>query len=102
MQIVREAKRPVTIKDLASEVVRRHYPSTSRSLPKMVEARVSEVVKKGLLRRVPDQAGVQRWPQREFSSLVAASCSDAGRRQLLGAALDGRNVQDVIVDSSST
>ena len=58
VQIVREAKRPITIKELASEVVRRHYPSTSKSLPNIVETRVAELVKKGLLRRAPDQAGV--------------------------------------------
>jgi hypothetical protein len=58
VQIVRAAKRPITIKELATEVVRRHYPSTSKNLPKTVETRVSELVKKGLLRRAPNQAGV--------------------------------------------
>ncbi len=58
VQIVKEAKRPLTSKELASEVVRRHYPSTSRNLPKTVETRVSELVNRGLLRRAPDQAGV--------------------------------------------
>jgi hypothetical protein len=58
VQIVREAKGPVTIKELVSEVVRRHYPSTSKNLPKTIETRVSELVNKGLLRRAPDQAGV--------------------------------------------
>jgi hypothetical protein len=58
VQIVREAKRTITIKELATEVVRRHYPSTSKNLPKTVEARVSDLVKKGSLRRAPSQAGV--------------------------------------------
>ena len=35
VQIVSEAKRPITIKELAGEVVRRQYPSTSKKLPNM-------------------------------------------------------------------
>ncbi len=78
VQIVKEAKRSMTIKELASEVVRRKYPSTSKSLSKTVETRVSELVKKGLLRRAPNQAGVlpgQKPPPSKAQKTVAAGVS---------------------------
>ena len=78
VEIVKEAKRPVTIKELASEVVRRHYRSSSTSLPKTVETRVSELVKKGLLRRAPNKAGVlpgRKSPSAKASSPAAADVS---------------------------
>jgi hypothetical protein len=58
VQIVNEAKRPITVKELTGEVVRRKYPTTSQRLLDIVETRVLELVKKGLLRRAPNQAGL--------------------------------------------
>jgi hypothetical protein len=58
LRIVAKAGGPITVKEVAREVVRHKYPSTSKNLPKMVEKRVSEMVKKGLLRRAPNQLGV--------------------------------------------
>jgi TolA-binding protein len=58
VQIVAKAGRPVTIKELAAEVVRRQYVTTSRNLPGLVGDRVKDLVKKGLLRRAPNRLGV--------------------------------------------
>ncbi len=58
LRIVAKAGGPITVKEIAQEVVRHKYPSTSKNLSKMVEKRVSEMVKKGLLRRAPNQQGV--------------------------------------------
>ena len=48
VQIVAQAGRPITIKELAAEVVRRKYPTTSQNLPALVGERVKYLVKKGL------------------------------------------------------
>lgn len=58
LRIVAKAAGPITVKEIAQEVVRHKYPSTSKNLSKMVEKRVSEMVKKGLLHRAPNQQGV--------------------------------------------
>ena len=51
LRIVAKAGRPITIKELATEVVRRKHPTTGRSIPALVGERVKYLVKKGLLRR---------------------------------------------------
>jgi len=48
----------VTVKQLAEEVVRRKFPTTSSNVRKLVGIKVGLLVNKGLLRRSPDQAGV--------------------------------------------
>jgi hypothetical protein len=55
---VRQAKRPITTKELADEAVRSKYPTTSSNLRGMVETRVGELVRKGVLRRAAGQSGV--------------------------------------------
>jgi hypothetical protein len=56
--IVREAGGPITVKELAQELVRRKYPTTSRNIVRMVNNRVSDLVQKGFLRRAGDRPGV--------------------------------------------
>jgi hypothetical protein len=58
VEIVRQATEPVTVKQLAEEVVRRKFPTTTGNLRKLVGIKVGLLVNKGLLRRAPDQAGV--------------------------------------------
>ena len=55
---VKQTNKPLTSKELADEVVRRKYPTTSQNIAGMVDTRVQELVKKGLLRRAADRSGV--------------------------------------------
>lgn len=58
LQIVREAKGPMTVKTLTEEAVRRNYVTTSKNLAALVDTRISELIKKGLVRRAKNQPGV--------------------------------------------
>jgi hypothetical protein len=58
VQLVRQAKRPITAKELAEEVVRNKFPTTSKNVDAMVKTRVYDLVKKGVLRRASDSSGV--------------------------------------------
>jgi len=58
VQLVRLAKGPITVKALAEDVVRNKFPTTSTNIAGMVQTRVSDLVKKGLLRRANDSSGV--------------------------------------------
>jgi hypothetical protein len=57
IQMVGQAKKPITVKALAEEVVRNKFPTTSKNVPGMVQTRVYDLVKKGLLRRASDSSG---------------------------------------------
>ena len=56
--IVREKGRPVKVAELADELVRRKYPTTSTNLPKMVGIKVADLINKGILKRDKGQEGV--------------------------------------------
>ncbi len=56
--LLREAGRPLTIKELTEAVRSRRPAGQSADLLKQVSTRVSELVKKGVLRRTPDQKAV--------------------------------------------
>jgi hypothetical protein len=57
--IVEEAGgQPVAVRQLAKEVSRRKFPTTSSNIPGMVQTRVGELVRNGLLQRVPGRLGV--------------------------------------------
>jgi hypothetical protein len=62
LQIVGEAKGPMTVKMLTEEAVRRHYVTTSKNLAALVDTRISEMIKKGLVRRAKNQPGVVAVP----------------------------------------
>jgi hypothetical protein len=48
---------PVPVARLAEELTRHKFPTTSGNLPRLVDTRASELVRKGLLRRTPNRAG---------------------------------------------
>ena len=56
VDIIREAKAPLTAKAIAAELQRRGFFTTSPNLPRIVQVRLNELVHEGVLRR--DQAGV--------------------------------------------
>jgi hypothetical protein len=58
VQLVRQAQRPVTIKELAEQVVQSKYPTTTRNIPQLVKSRVGELLRKGVFRRLAEQPGV--------------------------------------------
>jgi hypothetical protein len=58
LAIVGAAKDPMTVKELTNEVVRRNYVTTSKNLAALVDTRIQELLKKGLVRRPKDQPGI--------------------------------------------
>jgi hypothetical protein len=67
VRIVTNAAGPIPLRELTREVERQKYPTTSSNLFGLVEKRVSELVKKGLLRRAKNHLGVLP-PQRPEAS----------------------------------
>jgi hypothetical protein len=58
VDIVREAKAPLTAKPLADELQKQGFYLTSPKLPRIVQARLNELVRDGVLRGAKDQPGV--------------------------------------------
>jgi hypothetical protein len=59
MELVEKAGgQPVAVRQLAREVARRKFPTTSGNVPGLVQTRVGELVRQGLLQRVPGRLGV--------------------------------------------
>jgi hypothetical protein len=58
IEVVTAAGRPVTAEELAAEVVRRKFPTSGPNLAGLVGTQVYHLVKKGVLQRAKDQAGV--------------------------------------------
>ena len=58
VNIVAQAKKPVSIKDLVAGVISHKYPTKATNLHGMVENRVSDLVKTKALKRVANQSGV--------------------------------------------
>lgn len=58
VEVVRAAGRPVTVAQLAEEVVRRKFRTVSRDIPNLISVRIKELVKKGILRRPSGQRGI--------------------------------------------
>ena len=58
VEAVRAAGRPVTVKQLAQEVTRRNFPTTSRNVTNLVSTRVKQLVQRGTFRRAPGRSGV--------------------------------------------
>jgi len=57
LDILGKASGPLTVKQLAAEVVRRKYPTTSSNLPAIIETRAGDLIRKGLLQRDFDRPG---------------------------------------------
>jgi hypothetical protein len=58
VELVRAAGGPVTVKELTQQVVRSKFQTTSTNIPRMVNNKVGELVKRGLLRRATGRPGV--------------------------------------------
>ena len=58
VEIVSQAGGPITVKELTHELEKRKYATTSANLSALIAKRMSALVKKKLLRRAKDQAGV--------------------------------------------
>jgi hypothetical protein len=57
VSVIRSAGRPLTAKHLVQEVKRRGFKSSSAHFTKMVEARLWDLKKQGVVQRAPDQPG---------------------------------------------
>jgi septal ring factor EnvC (AmiA/AmiB activator) len=55
--LIREAGRPLSLQELVAQVKKRGFQSTSTNFAKMVQTRVYDLLKKGLIVRAPDQSG---------------------------------------------
>jgi septal ring factor EnvC (AmiA/AmiB activator) len=55
--VIREANRPLTLLELVAQVKKRGFRSTSTNFAKMVQTRVYDLLKKGLVVRAADQSG---------------------------------------------
>jgi hypothetical protein len=58
VEIVSQARGPLTVKELTHEVQKRKYPTASTNLAGLIANRLSTLVKDKLLRRAKDKAGV--------------------------------------------
>jgi hypothetical protein len=58
LEMVRRAKGPVTVKQMAAGVVAQKFPTNSQNIPRLIQTRVQELVAKGVLQRSKDQPGV--------------------------------------------
>jgi len=55
--VIQEAGKPLTVKELAEEVRRRKYPTKSKNIPDLVQVRVYDMVKQGILAHAGGQPG---------------------------------------------
>jgi septal ring factor EnvC (AmiA/AmiB activator) len=55
--LIREAGRPLSLHELVAQVKRRGFQSTSTNFAKMLQTRVYDLLKKGLVVRAADQSG---------------------------------------------
>ncbi|HKI37653.1 MAG TPA: hypothetical protein VKA46_37715 [Gemmataceae bacterium] len=58
VEVLREVNRPLTARELGEELVGRKFPTTSSNITNLVHNRLSDLVKRGVLRRAPGQPGV--------------------------------------------
>jgi hypothetical protein len=75
VDIVSETNGPVTAKPLAEELQKRGFFTESPNLPRIVKARLNDLVREGVLRRSEDQAGVI------MGKAAGKSKAQAGRRK---------------------
>jgi hypothetical protein len=90
VELVKQANRPLTIKQLTQEVVRRKYPTTTRNIPGLIKSRVTELIRKGTFRRAANQPGVVLAPAggtTKTPTAKPAKPGDAGQKQTLAALL---------------
>ncbi len=80
VQLVRQAKSPITAKELTEEVVRNKFPTTSKNVQAMVKTRVHDLVRKGLLRRAGDSSGVVLAQAQRSSKSVTTKVAGAPQK----------------------
>jgi hypothetical protein len=57
VKLIHRAGHPLTVKQLSEEIRRRRFPTTSKNIPQLVQNRVSEMAKKGILAHASGQPG---------------------------------------------
>jgi hypothetical protein len=55
--LIKEAGKPLTVQELAAEVRRRRYPTKSKNIPDLVQVRLYDMVRKGILDHASGQPG---------------------------------------------
>ena len=55
--LIREANRPLTLQELVAQVKKQGFESTSTNFAKMLQTRVYDLLKKGVVVRAADQSG---------------------------------------------
>jgi hypothetical protein len=58
VEMVRQAKGPLTARQMAENVIAKKFPTSSQDVPSLVKTRVHELVAKGIFQRANDQPGV--------------------------------------------
>ena len=80
LTMIREARQPLTVPQLAEEAKRRGIRSSSAHFPKLVETRVYELKRKGLLRRAIGQSGFTLAPGKVGKGAATQAPSGTGSK----------------------
>jgi hypothetical protein len=59
VEVLRETNRAMTAKQLGEELTRRKFPTSSTNITNVIQTRLSDLVKRGLLRRARGRKGVR-------------------------------------------
>jgi hypothetical protein len=86
-ELVKQANRPLTIKQLTQEVVRLKFPTTTRNIPGLIKSRVTELLRKGTFRRATNQPGVVLAQSAAPTKGAPAKPAEAGQKETLAALL---------------
>jgi len=74
--MVRRVKGPVTVKQMAEEVVRQKFPTNSKDISRLVQTRVQELIAKRVFQRLKDHRGVVlAGSNRDLNSQAAKAAS---------------------------
>jgi hypothetical protein len=71
--------KPLTLKAITEELIRRDFPTSSKNFPKMVENRAYDLARKKVLRSLPDRAG---FVLGKAAAKVGASRASSARRSV--------------------
>jgi len=83
LTMIREARQPLTVPQLAEEAKRRGFRSSSAHFPKLVETRVYDLKRKGLLRRAVGQSGFTLAPGKAARAAATQAPSGTGSKTKL-------------------
>jgi len=100
--MIQDARRPLTVKQLAEEAQRRGFVSSSGNFAKMVETRTYDLVRKGALKRASGQLGfVIAQSQNGQTKKAATVASKPGPKVRTGKPLSLRDVLAQILRKST-